>query len=318
MVSFLAEYRRGRNLEPFKPRVMYGASGGCLAAYLMMMSSFTERVEEWTFSSDMFIDRPTPVTPRLLTLALKGFLYHRTDLTEYIKGAFVPCKLQDVEIVTGYYETNELTTSRLMVKIVSNFPSSRSVLVSQRMICTPTVQSVHPPERPEGDSRVGQKAYLDELMLLVIDALHKTTNIPFMMEPLGESACVDYGVVSPSPRVIANADVNRSIYFSPIDIERLAKSTGADMIFHQYILNDVFSVQTQFKGSTRFAKPDVEQSFTAAFSLMRDLDKQQTRFCLVIYSTSIVDLPIYSFTNKMVKSSIAACKANLRFLVLHD
>lgn len=314
MISFLAEYRHKQGLKPFKPRVIYGASGGCLVAYLAMMSSFTERVEGWTFSSDMFIDRPTPITPRLLTFSLKGFFYHRTDLTDYIKEVFIPHKLQDVEIVTGYYETLDAHSSRSVIKIVSNVPLSRSVLASQGELIAPNTQIVHP---PEGDlcELSTRKTYLDALMLLVIDILHKTTNIPFMMEPLGKSGCLDYGVVAPSPRVITNADSNRSVYFSPVDIDRVGVIKGADMIFHNYIMNDILSVRSRFEKSRLFDKQEPEESFTEVLSYITQL---RTRYCLVIYSTATVDIPISHFTDEMVKESIKACKMKLRFLVLHD
>jgi hypothetical protein len=321
MISFLAEYRRKRDLEPIKPRVIYAASGGCIVAYIAMMSSFTERIEGWTFTSDMFVNRPTPFTPRMLTFSLKGFFYYRTDLTDYIKENFIPCKLQDVEIVTGYYEKIEQVDLRSVIKIVTNYPPSQSVLTPQRPI--PNVQIVYPREKPELDlgvesSRSELKSYLDSLMSLFTDALHKTSNVPYMMEPLGKSECIDYGIVAPSPRTITNADVNRSIYFSPIDIDRLDVIDDIDMIFHHYITNDIISIQNQFETSQRFTGWDVEQSFTSAMTLIQKLRLCGKRYCLLIYTTANINIPIHSFDGKMVKDGIRSCKLKLRFLVLHD
>jgi hypothetical protein len=328
MFSFLAEYGSKRGLPPIKPRVIYAASGGCLASYIAMMSSFTSNVEEWVFSSDMFINHPTPFTPRLLTFSVRGFLYHRTDLTEYIKNAFVPHKLQDVEIITGYYEINECESKRSTVKIVSNFPRNQSVLATREAGFLPNVQVIHPNELPDeisaacgesGNSSVVlarslKKKYLDDLMLLVSDALHKTTNIPYLMGPIGDSECIDYGVISPSPRLIAGASPERSVYFSPVNLERVGIISGTDMIFHQYILNDVSSLANQFKFSRSFLKTDIEKSFTEALAFIRTL----SRYCLVIYSTASTSIPIESFTDRMVKENIKLCKMELRFIVLHD
>jgi hypothetical protein len=329
MISFLAEHMRRQGLDPIKPKVIYAASGGCLAAYIAMMSSFTSRVEEWTFSSEMFIRRPTPFTPRLLTFAIKGYFYHRTDLTEYIKNAFIPCKLQDVEIVTGYYETIEHNTMRSVVKIVSNYPQSRSILTSHESSFMSNVRVIHPEENPltkygltpaslgnesVAPLRPALKKYLDDLTNLISDALHKTTNIPLMMEPLGESLCIDYGVIAPSPRAVTRGDPNRSIYFSPIDPDRIAIIKEGDMIFHQYILNDIFLLTNQFPKTKKFNKTDPHASFKETLSFISTL----TRYCLVIYSVVETNIPIESFADSMVKDTIKLCKTGLRFMVLHE
>ena len=326
-VSFLASYRRKRNLPPFRPKIIYAASGGCLIAYLAMMSSFTERIEDWMISSDMFLNRPTPITPRLLTFSLRGFLYHRVDLTDYIAQNFVPCKVQDVEIITGYYEMENPTTYQSTVKIVSNMPVSRSSLAGHTPRL-PNVVVVHPSEEQSIDplssgetleasvalSRRTKKAYLDEVMALVIDALHKTSNIPYMMEPLGESAAVDYGVVAPSPRVAIDGKSDRSIYFSPVDIDRTGLIQGADMIYHKTIMNDIVSLRNTFQSSQRFDGANAEESLTNALACLAD----KVRYCLVVYSTASLDIPIAHFTDVMVKSYVGACKGTMRFLLLFD
>jgi hypothetical protein len=323
MISFLAEYMKKQGLDPIRPKVIYAASGGCLAAYIAMMSSFTSNIEEWSFSSEMFIKRPTPITPRLLTFALRGYLYHRTDLTEYIKEAFIPCKLQDVEIITGYYEPVECTSKRSIVKIVSNYPQSLSALTSREPNFKPNICIVHPEEKPaaptEQDTdptlyRSNLKKYLDGLMLLVSDALHKTTNIPLIMEPIGESKCIDYGIVAPSPRVIAGASSNRSIYFSPVDLDRVVSSRESEMFFHQYILNDIFLLSNQFSKSKKFTKTDTYQSFKEVLTHILTL----ARYCLVIYSAVSTEIDINSFTNNTIKNSVKLCKTGLRFIVFYD
>jgi len=317
-ISFLASYQRKCGLPPFKPKTIYAASGGCLVAYLSMMSSFTERVEDWTISSDMFVNRPTPITPRLLTFSLKGFLYHRVDLTEYVKENFVPHKLQDVEIVTGYYEMDNPATYRSTVKIVTNMPPGRSSL-GGHVPRLPNVEVVYPLEEQlfTGDKVVDhrvRKVYLDEVMLLVIDALHKTSNIPYMMEPLGESAAVDYGVVAPSPRVAVNGNTDRSIYFSPVDIDRTGVITGAEMIYHKTIMNDVVSLRNTFQFSERFEGHDIEQSFMGVLAGIGG----KRRYCVVVYSTAPLNIQIGHFTDEIVKVHVAACKRTLRFMLLYD
>src|SRR3989344_6753367 len=100
-ISYLAEYRKANGKEPFKPKTIYCASGGCLVANIAIMSDFTSAIEGWYVSSDMFIKRSTPFTPRLLTFIMRGFLYHRADVTEHLKSLFAPYKLLGVEVITG-------------------------------------------------------------------------------------------------------------------------------------------------------------------------------------------------------------------------
>lgn len=321
-LSFLAEFRKQQQLEPLKPRVIFGASGGALVAYLAMMSSFGENIQDWTFSSDMFVNRPTPFTPRLLTFTLRGYFYHRTNLTDYIAAGFVPHMLQDVEIVTGYYEMIDQGSSRSMVTIVSNFPKEHSVLRNRENDMMSNVQVVHPPEMPRTSPatedlwRSERRAYLDSLMLFVSNALSRTTNIPYIMEPLGESGCIDYGVVSPSPRVTTRADISRSIYFVPVDIDRVGVVTGSDMLFHHYIMNDVLSLRSQFRTQKRFDNGSTSQMLTDAFRWISDL--ASSRYCLVIYSTAVINISFTDFDNKTIADAITMCKSKLRFLVLHD
>jgi len=319
VISFLASYRRKRNQDPLKPKVIYAASGGCLIESLAVMSSFTESVEHWTISSDMFINRPTPITPRLLTFSLKGFLYHRTDLTKYVKELFVPHKIQDVEIVSGYYDLEDAQTFRSNVKVVTNYPRSKSVLSNMKK-SLPNIDLIFANETPTIDYNSLEdlkvlKDHLDSVRDLMIDTLHKTSNIPFMMEPLGESSSVDYGVVAPSPRIVVNGNIDKSMYFCPVNIDRIGKIKDYDMIYHKTIMNDVLSIQNTFKNSKRFDSHDMDKSFEAALSVIKTL---QTRYCLVIYSTFTSNIPINHFTDDMVKLAVTSSKNNIRFLLLHD
>ena len=183
------------------------------------------------------------------------------------------------------------------------------------------------------------KADLDQIMELVIDALHKTSNIPYMMEPLGEEGAVDYGIIAPSPRVVVNGNADRSIYFSPVNIDRVGVMQGADMVFHKYIMNDVLVVRNTFQNSQRFvpsitgARPpspprssttpmtssaqsiySIEEAFSSALALMEG----KKRYCLVIYSTAMTSIPVNHFTDAMVKVAVSSCKASLRFTLLYD
>lgn len=319
-LSILAEYRKSKGLEPLKPQVIYAASGGCLTAYKAMMSSFTSRIENWSISSDMFVDRPTPFTPRLLTFALHGYLYHRTNISEYVRSIFVPALIQDVEIVTGFYEQRNPDTYKHTVKIVTNMDKARSVFATFVPSCENIIPvfADAPPVKPDANSttevKKAWKDYLDSVVTLSIDALHKTSNIPFMMEPLGEAEALDYGIVAPSPRVITNGDPNKSIYFSPVDIDRRGELKNYQMIFHQVIMNDIACLRNSFNSCKCFANPDPLRSLDAVMSFIDG----KVRYCLILYTTAMVDIPIHSFSEKTVWFYVQGCKTGVKALLLYD
>lgn len=320
ILAVLAQYRKSKNLPPFKPRVMYVASGGCLTAYKLMMSSFTEKVQEWSINSDMFVDRPTPFTPRLLTFALQGYLYHRADITEYSKSIFIPGMIQDVEIVTGYYEKCNPDTFKHTVKIVTNMDKSRSVL-STFVPPASNIIPVFAPDRPNISSMPMEqqkktvKEYYASVMSLSIDALHKTSNIPFMMEPLGEAQALDYGIVAPSPRTLVNGSNDHSIYFSPVNIDRHGEMVSYEMIFHQVIMNDITALRNTFNASQTFTDTDNMKLIDA---VMQFIARLTGRYCLVLYTTTQVDIPIHSFSEKTIWYYTQACKSGIRALLLYD
>jgi hypothetical protein len=114
-----------------RPKVIYCASGGCLAAWLATMSSFTKSIERWPITSALFIDKSIPFTPRMISLIANGFFYKRAEIEKYVSDIFVPCKLQDVEIITGYYTMSDANSPRThgqCIYISSNFPQERSAI----------------------------------------------------------------------------------------------------------------------------------------------------------------------------------------------
>lgn len=340
IVAVLAQYRKLKNMEPFKPRVIYAASGGCLTAYLMMMSSFTEKVQEWALNSDMFVDRPTPFTPRLMTFALHGYLYHRSNITEYIKSVFIPSMIQDTEIVTGFYESCNPSTFGHTIKIVTNMDKARSVLstfvpsrtnilpvfapdppatmiTNMGLVINPASKSINHATTPQLERSI-QKEYLNSVMSLAIDALHKTSNIPFLMEPLGEAQALDYGIVAPSPRMLVNGNSDHSIYFSPINIDRQGEMYSYEMIFHQVIMNDIVALRNSFNSSQCFSGTDTMKMLDTVMQFIAQLSVANKRYCLVLYTATQVDIPVHSFGEKTVWYYIQACKSGIRALLLYD
>jgi hypothetical protein len=313
-ISHIAEILQNKfNRNPFIPKTIYCASGGCLVAYIALMSDFTSNVENWYVGSEMFIRKPTPFTPRLLTFILNGFLYHRTDAMEHLKKLFIPRKLLNVEIVTGYYEKGEECNR---IHIVTNRDKENSAIKNLGTnLPTNTTVLKYADDLPAGfyssDFPISErKAYLNKLMFQSIEAMQNTSNIPYLTGPRGIENALDYGIVSPTTRILTNAPVNKGIYFSPIDCDLCGAMDGYEMIFHKFILNDIISLQNTF--SKRIDLLTFEK--VIEYVLLSNL----SRYCLIIFTPIKVDLKVYDFSFSEVKRLVSICKTALKFRLLYD
>jgi hypothetical protein len=313
-ISYLSEYCKNRGRETFKPTVIYCASGGCLTAYMALMSDFSSNVENWEISSKMFIRRPTPYTPRLLTLTLKGFLYHRMDTSKFLKEVFVPSKLLDVEIITGFYENGKTDQDEHKICIVTNKPREYSSIQDFNPP-TPTIHVTYADPYPDDffdlnpdKALQSRKSYLDKLMETSLGAMHNTSNIPFVASPRGENKAIDFGIVSPTTRIITNAIINKGIYMSPINIDKKDCLNAFSAIFHNILLNDYIVLKNTFEQERDFPNMDLVLSFLPGCA----------RYCLVLYTASEVDIDIESFTCQDAKRFIIRSKNTVRIRLLFD
>jgi hypothetical protein len=313
-ISFLAQYRSNKNLPPFTPKTIYCASGGCLTAYVALMSDFTTNIEAWNVSSNMFIKRSTPFTPRLLTLALRGFLYHRAELTDYLRQIFIPHKLLNVEIITGFYEKGSGKPDEHCIQIVTNRPRDLSIIKDLE----PATNTTHityadplPPQFFDQDTSISlpaRKQYLDRLSDISIDAMHNTSNIPYVAAPRGERKAIDFGIVSPTTRIVANAKIDKGIYFSPINIDLATDLEIYSAIFHNLLLNDYISLKNTFEQSSDFPTMDGVISFLP----------QCSRYCLVLFTPTKVGMPVDNFTASDAKKYVNICKSSIKIRLLFD
>lgn len=293
-----------------KPKTIYCASGGCLASYVAMMSSFSNSVENWNFNSEMFIKKITPITPRLMTFILTGSLYHRQNINDFINKNFIPCKLKDVEIITGFFEKGEIIN-------VEEKPETKIVLTTNYSSDTSLLKDVDPSKYIGGNLKIqfpedeanfdNKKNYLDYLMNFCNSALYKTTNIPFLIEPLGKERSVDFGIIAPSPRLIANANMKKTFYFSPININDNSKE-NYEAFFHQIILKDIISIEKLFE-------------FKESFSELRDVLNfllTKIEYCVIAFCDHNFSISVTNFDSFDVKRHIISCKRSIKYIVFFN
>jgi hypothetical protein len=181
------------------------------------MSSFTKSIERWPITSALFIDKSIPFTPRMISLIANGFFYKRAEIEKYVSDIFVPCKLQDVEIITGYYTMSDANSPRThgqCIYISSNFPQERSAIKD----FTPIVECVKVDFASKSISDMTDEE-MDQLMKRTIRTIQYTTNIPIISQPLDDGSALDFGVIAPNPSTVVKAQLDKCIYFSPVDIE---------------------------------------------------------------------------------------------------
>lgn len=275
-----------------RPNQIYCASGGCLASYMAMMSSFTKQIEDWNISSDMVMEKTTPFKMRLVTYITSGYLYRRPDMYEYLVKTFVPAKMRDVEIISGYYKTEEKK-----VVITTNMTSAQSSIGAQQRerLSSWRTDFSYAPEN------------LDELMAHTCNTIRRTSNIPYLLES-DDRGSVDFGVIAPSPVVLLNVDPNQSIYFSPIDLDIDKSDSLAHSVFYRMILNEVIGVENRFSSKEKFRRIVDALPFA----------QSKTRYALVIYTRADIRIPIDNFNSSKVRESIEQTKASIGFYVFYD
>lgn len=274
-----------------KPSQIYCASGGCLASYMAMMSSFTKQIEEWNITSDMLIEKTTPFKFRTVTYIMNGYLYRRPDMGAYLRRVFIPAKMRDVEIISGYYKMNEKE-----VVITTNFidgQSSISLAQKERLREWNVRLSYGPTD-------------MDELMTHTCNTIQRTSNIPYLLE-CDDKSSVDFGVIAPSPRQLLNVDPHQTIYFCPIDLTTDKGSSLLTSITYRMIVNDIITIENSFTGKETF------NTLTAALQFAGS----KSRYALIIYTKSDIVIPLTSFGKKEVQEGIAQTKAAIQFLVYH-
>lgn len=275
-----------------KPNQIYCASGGCLASYIAMMSSFTKQIEEWNVSSDMVMEKTTPFKMRLVTYITSGYLYRRPDMYEYLTKTFVPAKMRDAEIISGYYKTEERK-----VVITTNMTSAQSSIGSEQRdrLSSWHIDFSYAPEN------------MDELMRHTCNTIRRTSNIPYLLES-DDRGSVDFGVIAPSPVVLLNIDPNRCVYFSPIDLEIDKSHSLAQSIFYRMIMNEVIGIENRFTSKQRFR--GINEALQYAYT--------KSRYALVIFTQADIRIPIDNFNSSKVRESIEQTKASIGFYVFYD
>lgn len=302
-----------------KPKLIYCASAGCQISYMAMMSSFTTAVENWSISSSMFVKKATPITPRLMTYLMNGHFYKRADVTPYVSQLFVPCKLQDVEIVTGYYamsDNAEGDLNRQAIVISTNQTKENSALkdVKPSLTC---IEMSFATDSPVSSSPDQQDAHRDAMMVRAINSIKYTTNIPILLEPLDNIAALDFGIVAPNPQSIINGPMKKTIYFSPIDIDYKEKTGTYSVVFHNSILKDIAAVCNRFDNHKNFKTLD---EVLVKISSLNDSSgtpvhrhNMSMDYCLVMYSTNTVRMEIDNFTDRMSKHFVAISKTCIKY-----
>jgi len=305
--SALADF----NLKPDK---IYCASGGCLASYIALMSSFTTNIENWKFNSDMIFKKIPITDPRVLTFVLNGYLYRRRNLTDHLKKTFIPHKCQDVEIITGFFDS---VNDFQRINITTNFIQNNSILKNYDENNFTGGNLVITYAEQFSESKTNKENY-DILLDYISDSIHKTTNIPFMIEPFGKNQATDFGIVAPSPRVILKADVTKSIYFAPIDIDNNDPKSQYVTLFHHFILKDILSIEEKFplKIGQKSVKNNVNylRTLKDALNFICNFCEE---YCLVIYSKTSISIHITNFNESDVKNAVNHCKNTLSFKLFY-
>lgn len=283
------------------PEKIYCASGGCLTSYIAMMSSFTKTIENWKFNSEMFIKSPTPITPKMLTFALNGFFFYRQNINNHVKKLFVLSKLQDVEIITGYYETvNNINRIVITTNLTEEFSSIDKNYVSK---CSNNIVKF-----PIFPSQTNKKENLNYLFDFCLDSMYKTSNIPFLIQSIGDQKAIDFGIVAPSPFFIVNSTMDKTIYFAPINIDKNEKISTYEIIFYNIIRKDIFFIEKQY---------GLEKKFTSMQNVL-DFIVNIPKYTLIIYICCDFTISLENFNSKEISKQIDICKENISYKLFYD
>lgn len=300
IVRYIAIYSKLSEIN-LKPNVIFSASGGCIASYVAMMSDFSSSVEHWKFTPDMFIKKTTPITPRLLTISLFGYLYHRPNITKFIREQFAFQKIQDVEIISGCFEANGTKIS-----IESNFSESNSFLRNHEIMDVVNLINIKfTREKTELESR---RTYLKDVMNSSCETIFKTSNIPLMMKPIGTEKAIDFGVISTSPKDFVRNLTGKIFYFSPIDITNWKKESLYTMYFNNLVVIDITKLKEKYEKEFK----------TDSVQVLKDFYDNHDEFCVIAYSKCEVNLSIDNFSEKEFSRVVQVCKENINFVIFYN
>lgn len=283
-----------------RPDLVFSASGGTIASYTAMMSSFSETVKNWTFNSEMFVRKSTIFTPRLLTYSMRGFFYRRPNIESFIRQEFAFQKIQDIEIISGYFETEE---KKNQITIATNFPKSKSFIKDNMVANISGVVYVSYANEKNNQNNVD---YLKKVLDHSIDIIIKTSNIPVIAEPIGESKAIDFGFIAPSPLDFVKSIDGKFIYFSPIDLEDNTECSLYSAYFRNLIISDIARIKKKFTHEKKIANVHEFEMFV-----------KNNNCNAVIYNRCPVHLNIDNFTNKEYKDFLNCCISSVNFLVFY-
>ena len=278
-----------------------------MVSYLALMSSFEETIENWNVSGNMFAFKVIPVVPRMVTFLMTGSLYRRSNLTDYVKQIFIPCKLMDVEIITGYFSYTR-----------------KRVVLSTNM----HIDASHLNERNFDFTHVDRE-HNNGNMDAIIKSIESTTNIPYMLPPLSVSIGasnmnrstpgnqevpiatqrtmiderVDYGIHSPSPLTFmkrGSGKMKKVIYFSPINLRKTYDTDISQFIFINLIQTEITRLSSDYH--------EFKEWYNEV--PLNELVKLE-RYLLVIYTTIDVNLNIVKFTSLDAKEYVRQIKNDI-------
>lgn len=268
---------------PLRPGLVLAASGGCMVSYMALMSDWSKNVEKWRINSQMFAFKPVILMPRMLSLLMTGSLYKRPNIDKFIISSFPESKLMNIEIITGFY-----SRKASKVCISSNLMPSESALSATNFLL--------------GDVDVEHN---EGKMLPILRSIEATTNIPFLLPPIGESKLIDYGIHSPSPLTFLRGNsqlLKKVVYFAPIDVEKTGHTDTKTLVFINTIHTEISRLSSGFSGYTSYRD----------FSFLGKLFASE-RYLLVIYTPYETTLSLVDFRWEQVATTVDLIKKDVRF-----
>ena len=288
--------------ENIKPNLILCASGGCFVSFMALMSDFTNQIENWLINSSLFIHKAVPFFPRLLTFSLHGHLYRRPDITEYVRNRFVPAKIDNAEIITGYFELSEQQSN-----FINIFEKRQTSIISTNKSENNSIlKDVDFKVKNFKKEFLGDIEDLEKRLDSVIQVCENTTNIPFMTRPLGPNKAVDFGLISPSPTTFIRSKIKKSVYFSPIDIDSNILRNYREMFFKNYIINEMVKLIDKFENYKYF--PNLKNVLDFLKTLPNEAE-----YCLVIFSTNDPKITLTSFQVSEVQHNVKIAKETMKF-----
>jgi hypothetical protein len=198
-------------------------------------------------------------------------------------------------------DANSPRTHGQCIYISSNFPQERSAIKD----FTPIIECVKVDFASKSISDMTDEE-MDQLMKRTIRTIQYTTNIPIISQPLDDGSALDFGVIAPNPSTVVKAQLDKCIYFSPVDIEGNHEEGLYAMISYNRIITDIMTICNRFgKNRTFYTITDVMNFIKAGDGI--------SSYCIVIYSTNHIRLPIDSFNENGVWHYMNITKTATRF-----